>query len=45
LKQSRDSATLPDRFAVRALARIEQWAAATRTGDLAELDGLDDRSP
>jgi ATP-dependent DNA helicase DinG len=45
LKQSRDSATLPDRFAVRALARIEQWATATRTGDLAEIDGLDDRSP
>jgi ATP-dependent DNA helicase DinG len=45
LKQSRDSATLPDRFAVRALARIEQWATATRTGDLAEIEGLDDRSP
>ena len=45
LGQSRESATLPDRFAVRALARIEQWAAATRTGDLAEIEGLDDRSP
>lgn len=45
LKQSRDSATLPDRFAVRALARIEQWATTTRTGDLAEIEGLDDRSP
>jgi ATP-dependent DNA helicase DinG len=45
LGQSRDSATLPDRFAVRALSRIEQWATATRTGDLAEIDGLDDRSP
>jgi ATP-dependent DNA helicase DinG len=45
LKASRDSATLPDRFAVRALARIEQWATSTRTGDLAELEGLDDRSP
>ena len=45
LKQSRDSATLPDRFAVRALARIEHWALSTRTGDLAELEGLDDRSP
>ena len=33
LRQARDSATLPDRFAVRALARIEQWATATRTGD------------
>jgi len=45
LRQTRDSATLPDRFAVRALARIEQWATATRTGDLAELEGLDERSP
>jgi len=31
--------------AVRALARIEQWAQSTRTGDLAELPGLDERSP
>jgi ATP-dependent DNA helicase DinG len=45
LKHSRDNATLPDRFAVRALARVEQWASATRTGDLAELEGLDERSP
>ncbi len=45
LAQSRDSATLPDRFSVRALARIEQWASATRSGDLAELEGLDERSP
>jgi ATP-dependent DNA helicase DinG len=36
---------LPDRFAVRALARIETWAQATVSGDLAELDGLDERSP
>jgi ATP-dependent DNA helicase DinG len=45
LQQSRDSATLPDRLSVRALARIEQWATATRSGDLAELEGLDERSP
>ncbi|HEY6355096.1 MAG TPA: DEAD/DEAH box helicase, partial [Burkholderiaceae bacterium] len=45
LQQSRASATLPDRLAVRALARIEQWAVATHTGDLAELEGLDERSP
>jgi ATP-dependent DNA helicase DinG len=36
---------LPDRFAVRALSRIEAWAPSTRTGDLAEMEGLDDRSP
>ena len=45
LQQARETATLPDRFAVRALARIETWATATRSGDLAEIDGLDDRSP
>jgi ATP-dependent DNA helicase DinG len=44
MKQSRESAVLPDRFAVRALARIEQWSTATRSGDLAELEGLDERS-
>ncbi len=36
---------LPDRFAVRALHRVSQWAQATRSGDLAEIEGLDDRSP
>ena len=36
---------LPDRFAVRALARVEAWAPGTTSGDLAEIEGLDDRSP
>jgi ATP-dependent DNA helicase DinG len=45
LQQARAGATLPERSAVRMLARIEQWAPSTRTGDLAEVDGLDDRSP
>jgi ATP-dependent DNA helicase DinG len=36
---------LPDRFAVRALARVEAWAQATFTGDIAEVEGLDERSP
>ncbi len=45
LEQARDSAELPDRFAVRTLARIETWAQGTRSGDLAEIEGLDDRSP
>ncbi len=45
LQQARATAQLPDRFAVRALARIEAWAPATRTGDLAEVEGLDERSP
>jgi len=35
----------PERASVRTLAKIEQWSKATRTGDLAELPGLDERSP
>lgn len=42
---ARSDAQLPDRTAVRTLAKIEQWSQATRTGDLAELPGLDERSP
>jgi ATP-dependent DNA helicase DinG len=42
---ARTEAQLPDRWAVRTLARIETWARATRSGDLAEVEGLDERSP
>jgi ATP-dependent DNA helicase DinG len=45
LQQAELGAQLPDRFAVRALNRVAQWAQATTTGDLAEIEGLDDRSP
>ena len=45
LEQARQSAQLPDRWAVRALAKVELWAQTTRSGDLAELEGLDERSP
>ncbi len=45
LRQAETEAQLPDRFAVRALGRVVAWAAATRTGDLAEVQGLDERSP
>jgi ATP-dependent DNA helicase DinG len=45
LDLARHDATLPDRTAVRALAKVEQWAQTTRTGDLAEMPGLDERSP
>lgn len=45
LEQARHSAQLPDRWSVRALARIESWAQQTRSGDLAEVQGLDERSP
>ncbi|MEO8079654.1 MAG: ATP-dependent DNA helicase, partial [Caldimonas sp.] len=44
LGQARQSAQLPDRFAARALAKIETWAQSTTSGDLAELAGLDERS-
>ena len=44
MKQARHSATLPDRWAVRTLAKGEQWSQSTASGDLAELDGLDERS-
>jgi ATP-dependent DNA helicase DinG len=45
LQQAEHSAQLPDRFAVRALNRFTLWAQTTRSGDLAEIEGLDDRSP
>ncbi|MGA0612597.1 ATP-dependent DNA helicase [Caldimonas sp. KR1-144] len=45
LAQARDDAQLSDRLSLRTLAKIEAWAQGTRTGDLAELDGLDERSP
>jgi ATP-dependent DNA helicase DinG len=45
LGQARQQATFSDRSALRSLARVEQWAPATVSGDLAELPGLDERSP
>ena len=44
LAQARQGAELPDRFAVRALAKVEAWALTTASGDLAEMPGLDERS-
>lgn len=44
LTQAREGAMLPDRLAVRALARIETWAQGTSSGDIGELEGLDERS-
>ena len=44
LQQAEQGAQLPDRFAARALHRVSQWAQATRSGDMAEVAGLDDRS-
>lgn len=34
-----------DRQVQRVLAKVEVWSRATRSGDLAELAGLDERSP
>jgi ATP-dependent DNA helicase DinG len=45
LQQAQHSAQLPDRFAVRALQRVATWAQGTASGDLAEVEGLDERSP
>ena len=44
MERARSEATFADRMAIRALARIETWAQATVTGDLSELEGLDERS-
>jgi ATP-dependent DNA helicase DinG len=45
LELARRDASLPDRTAVRTLAKLEEWSQVTRTGDLAEMPGLDERSP
>ena len=45
LEVARHSDAGGDRAVVRLLALVEQWAQATRTGDLVEVPGLDERSP
>jgi ATP-dependent DNA helicase DinG len=45
LEQARQSGADGDRTVAATLARIELWAQSTRSGDLAELPGLDERSP
>lgn len=45
MEQARHGGPTVDRTALRSLAKVEQWAQATRSGDLAELPGLDERSP
>jgi len=45
LEQARQDPALSDRMLSRTLGKIEQWAQVTRSGDLAELAGLDERSP
>ena len=45
LQTARHGSETADRWTLRALARVESWAQSTRSGDLAEIDGLDERSP
>lgn len=45
MEMARHDPAFPERSALRALAKVEEWARVTDTGDLAELPGLDERSP
>jgi len=45
MEMARHDAAFPERSSLRALAKVEEWARVTNTGDLAELPGLDERSP
>ncbi|NMM07039.1 ATP-dependent DNA helicase [Polaromonas sp.] len=45
MEMARLETHFPDGISVRSLARIEEWSQVTRSGDLAELPGLDERSP
>jgi ATP-dependent DNA helicase DinG len=44
LGQIRPEDRLPDRESVGLLARVERWSRTTNSGDLAEVDGLEERS-
>ena len=44
-RMTRRGAGRPPAALGRTLARIESWSQVTRSGDLAELPGLDERSP
>ena len=44
MERARTEASFADRLAIRALSRIEVWARSTVSGDLSELEGLDERS-
>ncbi len=45
MAQARHSEAVRQPAHARDLAHVEQWAQSTRSGDLAELTGLDERSP
>ena len=42
---ARHDASVGDPSTLRSIAKIEQWALTTKAGDLAEMPGLDERSP
>jgi ATP-dependent DNA helicase DinG len=45
MEMARRDTQIPDRHTVHLLSRVKTWSLSTRTGDLAELPGLDERSP
>lgn len=45
MEMARHDAGFPERSGLRTLGKIEEWARVTVSGDLAELPGLDERSP
>ena len=45
LETARQEAAVSDRFQARTLGVVEKWAQFTKSGDLAEMAGLDERSP
>ena len=45
LDMAATSGDVPAPHLRQALSKVERWAKTTRTGDLAELPGLDERSP
>jgi ATP-dependent DNA helicase DinG len=45
MEMARHDPAFPERTSLAALAKVEKWAQGTVTGDLAELPGLDERSP
>ncbi len=45
LHQARHALDADAHKSLRALAEVERWAPMTRTGDLAEVESLDERSP
>ncbi len=45
MKQARQDIDSPATTSIRTLARVERWSHTTSTGDLSEVEGLEERSP